>query len=266
MLTSEIPLTNRMHGLVGGVKPVRQRRRGFTLIELLVVIAIIGILASLLLPALSKARGMARRITRSSNLKQIALASNLYADQNDGVFCRINDPSWIADTYWNTLLSPYLNSGRTENTASGWANMQVYQCPVQEQRIMQQTGYHYPSYAMSYATGRNLHDDNFSPQAPWRKISLFRYPSDTLYFTESGYNSVTFVNQSDPFWLEYSAYDRAYDDGGNYIGGVHDGSNIIAWLDGHVSGWHNVKILCNLPYTGGGDKCVWRRGVSYPWW
>lgn len=62
---------------------MKQKTKGFTLIELLVVIAIIGILATIVLVSLNSAREKARNARRESDLRQVAIASELYYDSNN---------------------------------------------------------------------------------------------------------------------------------------------------------------------------------------
>jgi prepilin-type N-terminal cleavage/methylation domain-containing protein len=86
------------------------RWSGFTLIELLVVIAIIAILAALLLPALSKAKEKAKRVQCTSNLKQVGVASFLYAGESNDWLPPMRDAltrkvpgSWAWDMPTNTI-------------------------------------------------------------------------------------------------------------------------------------------------------------------
>ena len=72
---------------------VKTQKKGFTLIELLVVVAIIGVLAGMLLPALSSARESARKVNCLSNLRQLSLAVLMYIQDYDGSFFPIQDYS-----------------------------------------------------------------------------------------------------------------------------------------------------------------------------
>ena len=68
-------------------------QRAFTLIELLVVIAIIAILAAMLLPAVSKSKGKALRVACISNIKQVGLGVLLWAQDQEGKFPFLVDPT-----------------------------------------------------------------------------------------------------------------------------------------------------------------------------
>jgi prepilin-type processing-associated H-X9-DG protein/prepilin-type N-terminal cleavage/methylation domain-containing protein len=88
-----------------------QAGRGFTLIELLVIVSIIAVLASLLLPALARAKAKGRQTHCLGNLKQIAVGYALYRDDNDGrnVAYRLC-PDTPSDPYGSTAGVPSSNA------------------------------------------------------------------------------------------------------------------------------------------------------------
>lgn len=82
----------------------RVGQRAFTLIELLVVIAIIAVLMAILMPALNRAREQGRRAACLSNVKQLALAWNMYADENDDKIVNGATGFSFQDTLWGDHL------------------------------------------------------------------------------------------------------------------------------------------------------------------
>jgi len=99
------------------VNSVQSKLRAFTLIELLVVIAIIGILASILLPALARAKESGRRALCGSNLRQINLAFNLYTQDYKECLPNTGDVFLWMGRRWRWVVQPYLPfSGQRTDT------------------------------------------------------------------------------------------------------------------------------------------------------
>jgi len=111
--------------------PTTHRRSGFTLVELLIVIAIIALLLSVLSPALSRARALARRLKCAANLRQVYLAVTLYLEANDQTYPCAQDPVSTTPFYWlwmgrgwRSFVEPHLDGKIDPNNPS------VLLCPA----------------------------------------------------------------------------------------------------------------------------------------
>jgi prepilin-type N-terminal cleavage/methylation domain-containing protein len=230
-------------------------KRGFTLLELLVVIAIIGILATMLLPVLSRAKSAAQKTTCINNERQINLAVHSYVQDHADAFSDTNAVQFA----YKDFIQPYL--GRSGDAQT---NDVLFACPADNFNLDVIMGNWF--VALGYAS--SISGTGFFRQPFTHYSSYFLNPAarsrPKMFPKPHPGTNVTTMG------VDYKAFDNVREPAktvllGEISGGVGlsshtrkerfqfpDAQNIMSFMDGHVSYikiyWHGREGPESMPW------------------
>ncbi len=248
------------------------RFRAFTLIELLVVIAIIAVLMAILIPALSRAKEQAKRVSCSNNLKQIGLSLNMYGNDYDGKLPLNTFGYWLWDVSYSTTDYIIASGGsrdtfycpsdplKTPDMACLWQFSQNIPFGTKPDEISEPTtnrDQHYRVtgyfWMLDTQSGRNVEPVG-EPVKHWVKTLNCKQPSEQELVTDA-----TLSNGEDPATASFldvqgGSWDRwRVNDRTNHVNraGKPEGANIV-FVDGHLD-WRrfsemDIRVRPPYPY------------------
>jgi len=231
-----------------------RRSPAFTLIELLVVIAIIAVVIAILLPALAAARVAARTTQCQSNLRQLAIAFDAYASNNNGSMMLVGSPGaspqpgitwwfgWQSSTTVGKLDAPLDVSQGFIAPYLGGSIQSGLQCPdfPYDGPYFEQS---FSIYAADYGLNAFISPyPPFIPLSPYPKssgykITQVKHSAATVVFADGIFMSGVFSNPlafQEPFYLDIELSGNLPGRYGGFVQWRHRQMANVAYLDGHV--------------------------------
>ncbi len=229
-----------------------KRRQGFTLVELLVVVAIISLLLSILLPAMDKARAIARSTLCQTRYRQNLIGFKMYAQEHNDYIPppRVNfdEFTWEGQTrtdvniWWYSVkyIGQYIgNDLITASKFSKKSATEIVFCPELKEDIEENQGNN--GIGLNYIWDNKLHEDKGGPnplakvEAPARMVLLTGVRHGDSQ--KGAYQWVKQTYDNNGFPLDVNGKEWTNKDGVNAY--RHAGLNICGFLDGHVDTFTN---------------------------
>jgi prepilin-type N-terminal cleavage/methylation domain-containing protein/prepilin-type processing-associated H-X9-DG protein len=232
----------------------RRARYGFTLAELLVVIGIIGLLVTLLLPAVQAAREAARKASCKNNLRQIGIALHNYHDSLRSLppgcveWRSWNSPPSRRQFAWSAMLLPYLEQSNLhqqinwnkpfdapENARAANTDLPIYLCPSESDFVAGKGLFSYGGIFGELLVDREQDDGLFVYERAFRFSDVLDGLTNTIAVSEDvGGPDRQWINGRNVFVIAHGINDSSAWVGDNEIRSAHSGGAMILFADARV--------------------------------